>query len=255
MNFVAEKLKSLNDIWTFGVKYRAQVSLEKRSQKSSDRDHVLMFHEVKELESPGEFTITIAAFKELVNSLIDKGVQFCTPKEFCDNHGQKRNRNRVLLTFDDAYEGVYSLAFPFLKENHIPFIVFQSIAYLERASFLDRNMIKEMMEYDGFYLGAHTVNHVNLHESSWKKSYYEIVKSKTMLENVFGIYVAYFAYPYGSFVAIDGKDIIMVALHYKNAFCTLASGYTQHKLGRYMIPRLNVNNANCMEIIRRISWE
>lgn len=214
--------------------------------------YALMFHDMSEDESrwyDPDYSIKPSSFAELVDTVRNKAPEmpFLTAEQFALDptaHG-------ILITFDDAFRGVYECAYPILREREVPFIAFQCVQNLGNEAYLSREMICEMMQYAGFELGSHTLTHRKLSTLSLEESRQEITRSKEILEETFGREVRAIAYPYGSSSAVLVRDRRAAQMAgYQMAYATTACGYSNGD--RYNIPRLNVNEANYRDIIRRI---
>lgn len=246
-----EKIINLKNYVCDMSKYRIQVLQEHACSRKSCQVYVLMFHCVENNRAKwddSEYCITLNSLKKMLVILKEAGYTFCKP----DKIWNENNKKRVVITFDDAYSCIYTEVFGFLKEENIPFLVFQTISFLDQPKYLSTDMIKEMIKYEGFYLGTHTITHCNLHLSNnWKN---EIEQPIKMLKDKFGVTCNYFAYPYGAYITLDWKNIIFTSKKYKGAFCTCNTGVF-HKAGiyRYLIPRINVNENNYESVIHRMT--
>lgn len=215
--------------------------------------YVLMFHDMSEDESrwyDADYAIRPSSFADLVDSVhrMAPQMRFLTTAEFV----QDSDAEGILITFDDAFRGVYESAYPILREREIPFIAFQCTQNLEDAAYLSREMIQEMLAYPGFELGSHTLTHRRLSALSAEESYQEITQSKEILEDAFGREVRAMAYPYGSWSAVLGRDRrIARAAGYQMAFATTRCGCANGG-DRYNIPRINVNESNYRDVIENI---
>lgn len=206
---------------------------------------VLMFHKVTSEQSydyDEEYTISIENFKELILMIQNNEIKFLTPEEVL-----KKERG-VLLTFDDAFEDVYLEVYPFLKAKSIPLLVFQTTNFINKKNYLTREEIIDMLQYDKFFLGSHTVNHLELSKLTKKDSFEEINLSKKILENNFKTNIEYFAYPYGCLSKIKIRDVLLAKkCNYKLAFGTISKNVTKNS--KYFINRINVNNYNWKDIL------
>lgn len=252
MSFVniRHKMSNLKKYALDMSKYYFQV-LQERLFYDADVDvYVLMFHCVtneKKQWDEAEYAITSDTLKTMICTLLERQYVFCRPDDIWE-----KGRKRIILTFDDAYEGVYTEMFSFLKEMKIPFVIFQAISFLNQPKYLKTEMIQEMLRYDGFVLGAHTSSHCNLHLNNNYRI--EIEEPLIFYEKEFGRCPDYIAYPYGAYVTINRKVIKCAEENYKGAFCTCNTGVI-HKWGwwRYLIPRMNVNEDNWKTVLARIT--
>jgi len=114
----------------------------------------------------------------------------------------------VVITIDDAYQSIYSEAFPLLKQKGWPFIVFASTESIDkgRKGFLTWPQLKEMTE-NGASVGIHTHSHpylvreqLKMSPDKWKKwAREEIEISRQRIRTELGVDTRLFAYPYGEF--------------------------------------------------------
>jgi peptidoglycan/xylan/chitin deacetylase (PgdA/CDA1 family) len=151
----------------------------------------------------------------------------------------------IVITMDDGWQGVYTLAYPILKEFGFPFTVY---LYKEYVNIGGRSMtwvqIKEMMEH-GCEVGSHSVSHAALTRKSGKteEEYQawlleELVASKEFLEaNLPGARISSFAYPFGNHT--DDIAALCLQVGYDNAITVnnakVAFDTPNAKLGRYII--------------------
>ncbi|MDE6566759.1 MAG: hypothetical protein K2K70_03370, partial [Lachnospiraceae bacterium] len=99
-----------------------------------------------------EYSITAGAFKGMIETLFLYGFRFCNINNFVKG----KDKSKILVTFDDAYNGVNEKLFGFLREKEIPFIVVQTCDLLDSEGYLSTDMIREMLQYDKFILETHT---------------------------------------------------------------------------------------------------
>jgi GT2 family glycosyltransferase/peptidoglycan/xylan/chitin deacetylase (PgdA/CDA1 family) len=140
--------------------------------------------------------------------------------------------NQVLLTFDDAYDDLYEELLPLVIERRytpVIFLVADRIGYsnvwdqadgLRARNLLSLAQIREMQKY-GVEFGSHTLSHPWLPKVSHAQLQSEVADSKHRLEDLLGVEITSFAYPYGG---VDQRVRSAVAnAGYKLAF-TIANG-------------------------------
>ena len=246
---VKRKIINLHNYIADMSRYHIQNWIERTSEYDGTKKFVLMFHHVEESPTKefDEYTITVLGFMDLVDTLISLDFEFCNVDDFIIGNGAK-----ILLTFDDVYDEVYIKVFPFLRKKGIPFVVFQTYDFLDKEGFLSTGMIKEMLHYDKFFLGTHTLSHCNLHES--KNYREEIIAPIEKFYNIFGRKPDMFAYPYGALITIDGRIVKCTKENYKYAFSTCRT-YYRSVMGekKYLIPRVNINESNYKFFLNCIS--
>lgn len=155
----------------------------------------------------------------------------------------------AVLTFDDGYEDFYSVVFPLLKKYHMRATVYVIYDYIGNAGFLSEKQMKELAESNLVEIGSHTLDHVYLKQSPKIYADKQIVESKIKLENMLGIKINTFAYPYGAF----NEDNIKVV---KNAGYTAAvsviSGEMQSKDNLFYLSRIRPGLFTPHTLIRTI---
>jgi peptidoglycan/xylan/chitin deacetylase (PgdA/CDA1 family) len=155
----------------------------------------------------------------------------------------------VIITFDDADESVYEIAFPLLKSHGMKAVLFV-IADLSirsnnwdtivgaKVPLLTERQIFEM-KAASFEIGSHSLRHGKLTELPEAESWDEIFKSRTSLEHVLNGTVQTFAYPYG-LVETPIKKMVSDA-GYKFA-CASYTGSPKFGHDPYEIRRIKVRN-------------
>ncbi len=115
----------------------------------------------------------------------------------------------LVVTFDDGYRDNHAVAAPLLKKARMPACFFIATDFIEsdRVPWWDRDVgiESEWMSWDqvrdlaaqGFELGAHTCNHVDLGVVNGEEARREITESGARLAAEAGVSVGPFSYPYG----------------------------------------------------------
>ena len=119
------------------------------------------------------------------------------------------NRRRAVITFDDGSRTVLRHALPVLERNRmtaIQFLVADAIGgtnywdVRSRGEATDALMdVAEVQDWlaAGHEIGSHTLTHPRLTEIAESEAKEEITASKKKLEDLFGVAVRHFCYPYG----------------------------------------------------------
>ena len=56
----------------------------------------------------------------------------------------QKNKKKILITIDDAFQSFYEVAWPFLKKNKIPFILFVSTEPVGNKGYMTWSQIREI---------------------------------------------------------------------------------------------------------------
>lgn len=114
----------------------------------------------------------------------------------------------VIITFDDAYQNVFKYGLEPLEDNHftaIQFVVVNNIGKTNdwdvacgeaEEPLMDKEQIKDWLAA-GHQIGSHTLTHAWLSKIPDVQAKEEIFQSKAKLEDMFGVPVDHFCYPYG----------------------------------------------------------
>lgn len=211
---------------------------------------VFMFHEVKEdfveninfAISPKSFEAFLCKARELYRTaeLTKIGEEYlkCSTAPF-------------FVTFDDAYENIYSEAVPILERHEIPFTVFITTEFIDKKGYLSKDMILQLNNNPICTIGAHGVSHLMHRRLTKEESFREVRESKSILEDMIGKRVELFAFPYGSLFACSKRDIeILAKCDFKFGFSTIAAPINKKSMSNpYFIPRINVNECNHATVI------
>lgn len=123
-----------------------------------------------------------------------------------------RGAGRFSVTFDDGYAHVIANALPILKQQKLTAIQFivagklggqndWDIAKGDTAErLMDAAQIRDWLAA-GQSIGSHSLTHPNLRKIPRDQAREEISASRKRLEDLFGVSVRHFCYPYGSYDA------------------------------------------------------
>ena len=75
-------------------------------------------------------------FLEHITAIKNNGFEFYNPKLFNEQFNEPKGNKKILLTIDDAFLSFYENAWPILKKNEIPFILFVSTEPVGKLSLI-----------------------------------------------------------------------------------------------------------------------
>jgi peptidoglycan/xylan/chitin deacetylase (PgdA/CDA1 family) len=134
------------------------------------------------------------------------GISYTTLSEWNSTRPLER---QVIVTFDDAYLSFFEKGLPVLQETGvraINYVVADKIGQINDwahgapsrvEKLMNRSQIAEWIAA-GHEIGAHTLTHPHLANIPLNDARREIVDSKKKLEDMFGLPIRHFCYPYGS---------------------------------------------------------
>ena len=118
----------------------------------------LMYHRFDENKYPST-NIKMDIFKNQIQIIKEKNYQFEDPDNFQKNFDSPKNEKKILITIDDAFSSFYEKAWPFLKKNKIPFILFVSTEPVGKNGYMTWKQIKEVEKEKFAYIGNHSHSH------------------------------------------------------------------------------------------------
>tara|TARA_Y100001970_G_scaffold219940_1_gene270020 strand:+ start:1140 stop:2060 length:921 start_codon:yes stop_codon:yes gene_type:complete len=195
-----------------------------------------MYHRFNENKYPST-NIQMDIFKKHINIIQSNNLEFENIEKFAFNFSKNKNKKKILITIDDAFSSFYNNAWPFLKENKIPFILFVSTEPIGKNGYMDWSQIKEIEKSEFGYIGNHSHTHeylINYKFEDFKKDIDESIK--IFKENL-GYNPVYFSYPFGEY-SKEQRDYI--AENFKFAFGQ-HSGVIDFNKNRYELPRFPIN--------------
>jgi hypothetical protein len=172
------------------------VSLTRRPLTPKQGLRILMYHSIGSCthgDNLGLNTVSVARFIQDIDIIETMSSVALTPMLI------SQAELSVAMTFDDGYADNLYVAAPLLAERNIPFTVFIATDFIQRRAkgFLTPNELKQLSMVPGATIGAHSHTHCNLTQCSDKELRIQLEDSKHYLEDLIGMPVTEFAYPYG----------------------------------------------------------
>ena len=158
------------------------VNADNNKYYSDDKGIVsLMYHRFNENQYPST-NIKIAIFKKQIEQINNKKINFMLPSNFDKNFNLKKERKQILLTIDDAFSSFYENAWPILKKEKIPFILFVSTQPVGKYGYMTWEQIKEIEKEDFAFIGNHSHSHEYLVEYNFNEFKKDIDTSIRILD-------------------------------------------------------------------------
>jgi peptidoglycan/xylan/chitin deacetylase (PgdA/CDA1 family) len=186
---------------------KSEHTIEELRQSAGREKTALMMHSICDPQTPAEssYYISPRRFHRFMERFRSAGYKTANLNQW---HNDKVPAGHVLLTFDDGYDDLYTELFPFLAENRFTAVIFLVAGQIGGSNVWDqktglraRNLltlsqIREMQKH-GVEFGSHTLTHPYLPEVSDAELRHEVTESKKRLEDLLGVEVTSFAYPFG----------------------------------------------------------
>ena len=197
----------------------------------------IMYHRFEENKYPST-NIRINDFKEHIELIKKDGIKFVNPSNFENELNDKKKERKVLITIDDGYQSFYDNAWPILKKNKIPFILFVSTREVGKRGYMSWENIREIEKYDFVEIGNHSHSHDYLIDFEDQEIENDLKKSISIFKNEIGKNSAFFSYPFGEY-SLSLKNIV-IELGYKYAFGQ-HSGVVDYTKNLFEMPRFPIN--------------
>tara|TARA_Y100000591_G_scaffold99091_1_gene84151 strand:+ start:229 stop:1149 length:921 start_codon:yes stop_codon:yes gene_type:complete len=195
-----------------------------------------MYHRFNENKYPST-NIRMNIFKEQMKMIEDNNLKFYNPKFLIDEFGNKKDRKDILITIDDGFKSFYDEAWPYLKENEIPFILFVSTEPVGKRGYMTWDEIREIENSKFGYIGHHSHSHEYLIDMTNDEFIDDIETSTRIFKKELGYSPSIFSYPFGEYSKYM-KDYI--SKNFKIAFGQ-HSGVIDLNKDRYELPRFPIN--------------
>ena len=201
----------------------------------------LMYHRFDENKYPTT-NIKINDFKKQIQLIKSANLNFIGYPELKKILIDKNDytEKKILITIDDAFQSFYKNAWPILKDNKIPFILFINTREInsKHPNYMTWEQIREIQKSNLATIGAHSFSHdylVNLQIDDVKK---DLEQSHADYLRELGIIPEIFSYPFGEY-SLEIKNLV------KNFKYLLAfgqhSGVVHKKEDLYELPRFPIN--------------
>lgn len=168
---------------------------------------VLQYHHVSDSTPPSTSTST-SLFEAQMTFIRDLGLPV-VPLQSGTNkalNGESSASNRVAITFDDAYESVYTSAAPTLAEFDYPYTIFVNTSAVGRPGYMTWEQLSELSKQQQVSIANHSADHGHLArkpdeaEKHWRQRVkHSLDDAQSRLSEELGTETPMFAYPYGEF--------------------------------------------------------
>ena len=196
----------------------------------------LIYHRFNENKYPST-NVQMDIFKSQIDIIYNNNFKFYNPAKFEKEFSTPKSKKKILLTIDDAFTSFYENAWPYLKKNKIPFILFVSTEAIGKFGYMTWSQIKEIEKEEFVFLGNHSHSHEYLINYNFKEFKNDIDKSINNFKKKIGYNPKFFSYPFGEY-SFEQKNYI--AKKFKFAFGQ-HSGVIDLNKDKYELPRFPIN--------------
>ena len=211
---------------------------------------VLMYHYVRVVTDKRDIlgfnlSVTPANFAAQMDWLATHGFHPITLDDLAGylNGHQALPAHPIVLTFDDGYADFYTNALPVLLSHDFPAVSYIVPGFWGDASrYMTPDQVLRINQ-EGIQVGSHTMNHVNLINTSNSQLPYQLTQSKAELEKLLSHPVLSFCYPSGDFNSRVAQAV--QAAGYRDA-TTTQYGRDRALYSRYIWGRLRISGGESL---------
>ena len=196
----------------------------------------LMYHRFNENKYPST-NIQMNIFKQQIKIIKTLKYNFYDPKNLERNFHTPKTEKKILITIDDAFTSFYKIAWPYLKKEKIPFILFVSTQTVGKNGYMTWDQIKELEKENIAYIGNHSHTHHYLVDLKNEEFINDINTSSSIFKDRLGYNPIFFSYPFGEY---SGFIKEYIAKNFKFSFGQ-HSGVIDINKDRYELPRFPMN--------------
>lgn len=210
------------------------------AQAASNNVVFIMYHRVGDARYPTT-NVTVEQFTEEMQWLHDQHYDVLPMPQIIQKlkKAESLPDKTIGISFDDAFDTVYTTAWPILKKYHFPFTLFVATEPLDKKfkGMMTWAQVKNLAE-QGVTIGDHTVTHGHLAEAGGEVLKQEILDAKERIYQETGQEPTLFAYPFGEYS--QNFRTILSKLGFSAAF-TQITGAVNTSSDFYLLPRIPLN--------------
>jgi len=230
---------SITKLFIVILLFTSNSKAEKQNIKSYSNDKgilSLMYHRFDESKYPST-NIQMDVFKQQIKIIRDSKYNFYDPKNLEKNFHNAKLEKEILITIDDAFSSFYEVAWPYLKKEKIPFILFVSTEAIGKNGYMTWDQIKELEKENTSYIGNHSHTHSYLVDLKNDDFIKDINTASAMFIKNLGYNPIFFSYPFGEYSNLIKEQI---AKNFKFSFGQ-HSGVIDVNKDQYELPRFPIN--------------
>ncbi len=158
----------------------------------------IMYHRFNESKYPST-NIQMNIFDEHIKLIKYSNLDFYNPINLEKDFNQPKKQKKILITIDDAFKSFYTEAWPYLKKNKIPFILFVSTEPVGKNGYMTWDQIREIEKEDFVTIGHHSHTHDYLIDVTNEIFIADIKKADQIFLAEIGYVPNLFSYPFGEY--------------------------------------------------------
>lgn len=169
----------------------------------------LQYHHVSDSTPPSTST-GVSLFEGQLNLIDELGLEVVAlqPGTADALDGKLDDKRQIAITFDDAYESVYTNAAPLLEAKGYPYTVFVNTDAVGKNGYMTWEQLEEFRDNKSITIANHSTDHAHMvrrpdeSRGDWEaRTRASLDEAQKVLADRLGVEVPMFAYPYGEFSA------------------------------------------------------
>ena len=172
---------------------------ESTNLKKKFSSTILIYHRFGEDKYPST-NVRIEQFNQHIEKLKSENFNIISLGKVIEAYEKNLTlpEKSITITIDDAFESVYTHAWPILKKEKIPFTLFISTDTIGHKNYMSWEQIKELAN-KGVEIGNHSSSHFHFNELSYEEIEKDIQVAKRKISQELGLKKQIFSYPYGEY--------------------------------------------------------
>lgn len=180
---------------------------------------VLQYHHVSD-ETPASTSTEVDLFRAHLERVRELGLEVAPLEEATRAalEGGLDDQQQIAITFDDAYESVWTTAAPLLEELDYPYTIFVNTDAVGSRGYMTWDQLEQAADRPGVTIANHSHDHAHLprrpdesREDWQQRAEASMDEAQAILEKRLGTKEPLFAYPYGEYDAglerlVDERD-------------------------------------------------
>ena len=176
-------------------------------------------------------------FKKHIEIIKNSDFNFHNPNKFGKKFNDVKLNKEILITIDDAFKSFYLEAWPYLKINKIPFILFVSTQPVGKNGYMTWEQIREIEKENFALIGHHSHSHDYLIDETNEQFIFDIENANKIFLKELGYIPKLFSYPFGEYSKFM-RDYI--SENFEFAFGQ-HSGVIDINKNKFELPRFPIN--------------
>lgn len=178
-------------------------------QKDVSVSHISMFHKITTtgLVSGDEDECRVEDLIDYIEYCQRSKIRFVSIDDLLAMNSDEACKNKAVITFDDGFNSLYTVTSLELTERKIPFLCFIVTSLIDTDGYISTEQLKSLANNRFCTIGMHSDQHIFWRGRKSEDLIIDYIKCKSILTNIIGYEPQYYAFPYGSYLAVSQANI------------------------------------------------